>query len=306
MSISRRTLLKYLAGLTVSAPLAGAGYGFGVEPAWLDVTETDITLPGLAPAFDGFRIALVSDLHYGSYLPLARLERVVRLVNALDADLIALTGDMVSQPKTLDYLALRAQGLTLKEWPRSPDADAVFGVCIPQVAQMQARLGALAVLGNHDHWVDGAAARRHLAQNGIELVENRHRVLIRDGARLVVAGVGDLWAGVQDLNAAFAGAPAADQAPRILLCHNPDYAANRAVAGHGVRLMLCGHTHGGQVYLPGLGAPILPIRHREFARGLVRTAWGQVYISRGIGQTSPPVRVLTRPEVAILRLRMGS
>ncbi len=72
MSISRRELLNYLAGLAVSAPLAGAGYGFGVEPAWLDVTETDVALPGLALAFDGFRIALVSDLHYGSYLPLAR------------------------------------------------------------------------------------------------------------------------------------------------------------------------------------------------------------------------------------------
>ncbi len=70
--------------------------------------------------------------------------------------------------------------------------------------------------------------------------------------------------------------------------------------------MLCGHTHGGQVTLPGLGAPILPIRHREFARGLVRTAWGQVYISRGIGQASPPVRVLTRPEIVVLRLRIGS
>lgn len=306
MSISRRELLKYLAGLAVSAPLVGAGYGFGVEPAWLDVTETDVALPGLAPAFDGFRIALVSDLHYGSYLPLARLERVVRLVNALDADLIALTGDFVSRPRAKAYLTVLAQGPSDGELDRSAVAEALFGDCITRMAQMRARLGALAVLGNHDHWLNAAAARRALAQNGIELVENRHRVLTRDGTQLVAAGVGDLYEGVQDLDAAFAGAPPAGQAPRILLSHNPDYAANRAVAGHGVRLMLCGHTHGGQVTLPGLGAPILPIRHREFARGLVRTAWGQVYVSRGIGQASPPVRVLTRPEIAVLRLRIGS
>ncbi len=184
-------------------------------------------------------------------------------------------------------------------------AEALFGVCIPQVAQMQSRLGALAVLGNHDHWLDAAAARRPLAEAGIGLVENRHRVL----ARMAPAGGGGrgrpLGRGAGP-GCRIRRAPPADQAPRILLSHNPDYAANRAVAGHGARLMLCGHTHGGRVTLPGLGVPILPIRHREFARGLVNTAWGQVYISRGIGQTSPPVRVLTWPEIASLRLRIGS
>lgn len=302
MDISRRQLLKYLAGLTVCAPLAVAGYGFGLEPAWLDVTETDVALPGLASAFDGFRIALVSDLHYGGYLPLARLERVVRLVNGLDADLIALTGDFVSEPRTAAYLADRVRGLSIAGWRRSSKADAVFGVCIPHLAQIRARSGALAVLGNHDHWVDAETGRWWLSQNGIGIIENRHRVFEDARGRLVVAGVGDLWEGQQDLDAAFAGAPAPEHAPRIVLCHNPDFAVNPSLARHRVSLLLCGHTHGGQVYIPGLGAPVLPIRHEEFARGLVRTAWGQVYISRGIGQASPPVRVLTRPEIALIRL----
>jgi uncharacterized protein len=303
MSISRRQFLAYLAGAALAVPLIGAGYGFGLEPAWLDVTETDIALPGLAPAFDGFRIALVSDLHYGGYLPLARLERVVRLVNELDADLIALAGDLVSQPRNATYLVDRARGLPVTNWRRSPSADAVFGVCVPQVAQMRARLGALTVLGNHDHWVDAAAGRAWLDRYGIGTIENRHHVIERAHDRLVVAGVGDLWEGTQDLDAAFAGAPPAEHAPRIVLCHNPDFAVDPHLARHRVSLLLCGHTHGGQVYVPGLGAPILPIRHKEFARGLVRTDWGQVYISRGVGQASPPVRVLSRPEIALIRLR---
>jgi hypothetical protein len=182
----------------------------------------------------------------------------------------------------------------------------VFVVCIPEIAGMRAREGALAVLGNHDHWLDAAVGRRYLAAHAIGLVENRHRVLARGGAQLVVAGVDDLWTGRQDLIAAFAGAPPADRAPRILLCHNPDFAVDPDLPRHGVRLMLSGHTHGGQVYLPGLGAPVLPIRHKQFARGLVKTAWGYVYVTRGIGQTSPPARVLTRPEVAVIRLQGGS
>ena len=95
------------------------------------------------------------------------------------------------------------------------------------------------------------------------------------------------------------------RAQRILLCHNPDFAVDASVAQNRVTLMLSGHTHGGQVYLPGLGTLVLPIRHRQFARGLVRTDWGQVYISRGIGLVAPPVRLLTRPEIALLRLRPG-
>lgn len=303
MNPDRRRTLKYLLGAAVGLPLLGAGYGFGIEPAWLEVTHTDIWLPSLPAPFDGLRIAHVSDIHYGSYLPLARLERLVRLVNDLDADLIAFTGDFVSEPASLAYLRDRARGRPIPYFRQSPHAEQVFGACIPLVAQMQARLGAVAVLGNHDHWLNAAVGRRYLAENGIHLVENSHVVVEQGGAQLVLAGVDDLWEGEQDLDRAFAAAPPPLLAPRILLCHNPDYAVNPALPAHSISLMLSGHTHGGQVAIPGLGAPILPIRHKEFARGLVQTAWGQVYVSRGIGQITPPVRILTRPEVALLRLR---
>lgn len=188
---------------------------------------------------------------------------------------------------------------------RSPNAEAVFGGCLPRLAQIAAPYGSLAVLGNHDHWVDARVGRGHIAAAGIHLVENRHVVLERAGAALVVAGVDDLWEGGQDLEKAFAGAPPAAQAQRILLCHNPDYAVDPALRRQQVSLMLSGHTHGGQVTIPGWGAPILPIRNRQFARGLVDTLWGQVYVSRGIGQATPPVRVFTRPELAVIHLRVA-
>lgn len=302
MAISRRRFLKYALAAMVGAPAAGGGYAFGLEPAWLQVTHTDIALPSLPPAFAGFRIALVSDLHYGAYLPIDRLRRVVRMVNDLAVDLIAFGGDFVSEPRSAAYLRDRVLGQPLSTFRQSPAAEAVFGVCIPLVAQMRARLGSVAVLGNHDHWVDAAVGRRYLAEHGIPLLENRHVIFDQDEAQLVVAGVGDLWEGVQDLPQTFAGAPPAEIAPRILLSHNPDFAVDPEVGRHGIRLMLSGHTHGGQVYVPGIGSPILPIQHKQFVRGLAPTAWGQVYISRGIGSVSPPLRVLTRPEIAVLRL----
>lgn len=302
--LSRRDFLKLLLAAGVGLPAAAAGYSLRVEPAWIEVTHTEIALPGLPAAFDGFRIAHLSDLHYGTYLPLGRLERVVEMVNALQPDLVALTGDYVSEPVTATYLRNRILDLPNPGFRRSPNAEAVFGTCIPLLGKIQASYGSLAVLGNHDHWVDAQVGRAHLSAAGIRLVENRHTVLEGGGAKLVVAGVGDFWEGFQNLDAAFAGAPRASEAPRLLLCHNPDYAVAGAVERLRVSLMLCGHTHGGQVTIPGFGPPLLPIYHREFARGLVRTAWGQVYVSRGIGQTTPPVRLFTRPEIAMIQLRV--
>ena len=302
-ALTRRQFLK-LGLAAASIPLLAGIYTVKVEPAWLDVTYTDIFLPGLPAPFDGYRIAHVSDLHFddGHYMPLSRIQRVVELVNAEQPDIIIHTGDFVSEPHTRAYMAARYRGKH-PGFMNSPNAEKVFGPCIATIDAMQARDGALAVLGNHDHWVDADVARKNLANSSIRLIENSHAVIQREGAQLVIAGVDDLWTGDQLPEQAFAGAPSPQQAPRILLSHNPDYAVDPAVADHSVQLMLSGHTHGGQVYVPGLGAPILPIEHKEFARGLVPTSWGQVFISRGIGVITPPVRFLTRPEVAILRLR---
>jgi uncharacterized protein len=303
--MNRRDFLKLLLVAGLGLPAAATAYALEVEPAWIEVTQTDVFIPGLPAPFDGLRLAHLSDLHFGTYLPLRRLEHVVDQVNSLGVDLVALTGDYVSEPVTATYMRDRIMRLPNPVFRRSPNAEAVFGTCIPRLAQIEAPYGLLAVLGNHDHWVDAAVGRKHLAAAGIRLVENRHVVLERGGAALVVAGVDDLWEGEQDLKAAFSGAPPAGEAPRLLLCHNPDFAVDPTVDLHRVSLMLSGHTHGGQVTVPGLGAPLLPIENRQFARGLVRTAWGQVYVSRGIGQTTPPVRFMTRPEIAVIKLCVG-
>ncbi len=273
-----------------------------VEPSWIEVTHKKIPIPGLKPQFEGFRIAHVSDIHVGTWITQPQLQEVVDLVNEQDADLIVHTGDFVGVQKTRTFYhqwrESRRNGTTM----HSPDAERLFNSSIPVVAQMKAKFGAISVLGNHEHWVDVDVARYYLKEYNIRLLENSSEQVTIDGASINFAGVGDLWAGKQDLVKAFAGTPPASVAPRIVLSHNPDFADDPQVPRNKVSFMLSGHTHGGQVTIPGFGPPLLPIKNRRYAKGLVDTEWGWIYITKGVGCTTPPIRLFTRPEIAVLEL----
>ena len=156
------------------------------------------------------------------------------------------------------------------------------------------------VLGNHDHWEGINASRAAQAQAGIpELLNSNAPITLTwpRGARLWLAGVGDLWEDEQNLGQALAGVRAREAA--ILLSHNPDYADQ--VNDPRVKLILAGHSHGGQVVIPGMGPVITPCR-RKYASGLIKTNTGQMYVSRGLGVIAPPVRFNCRPELALIIL----
>lgn len=273
-----------------------------IEPSWVELTHTIIPIPGLKPQFAGFRIAHVSDIHKGTYLSQKQLQEVIELVNAQNVDLIAHTGDFVGVRKNIDYYNARRASRKWDVAAHLPGAEDLYKACIPSLATMRAKYGSIAVLGNHEHWADVDLARKYLKDYGIKLLENSSQLITIGGASLNFAGVGDLWEGEQDLDTAFAGSLDSAEAPRIVLSHNPDFADNPQVDRHKVALMLSGHTHGGQVTIPGIGAPVVPINNKRYIKGLVDTKWGKVFISRGIGCTTPPIRLFTRPEVAVLEL----
>lgn len=302
MKLSRRAFLKGTLITATALPFVTAGYGFMVEPSWIETTLTRIPIPKLKPAFEGFRLVLVSDIHVGTYISQEQLQEVVDLVNQLDADLIIHTGDFVGVQKTSafyhEWRNARRNGTAI----HSPDAERLFNSSIPVISSMKSRFGAVAVLGNHEHWTDADVARRYLKEYGIRLLENTHEVLTIEDASLTFAGVDDLWEGEQDLRKAFVGAPSTSDSPRIVLSHNPDFADSPQVPENKVAFMLSGHTHGGQVTIPGFGPPLLPINNRRYARGLVETDWGLIYITKGVGCTTPPIRLFTRPEIAVLEL----
>lgn len=282
VSLGRRGFLVRGALGAAALPAAGfGGYASLVAPQRLRLREERIALAGLPPSLEGLRIAHVSDTHYGPFVSLPFLEGVVEQVNGLEADLLVLTGDYVHRT------------------PRAiPEGIALLG-------RMRARLGAVAVLGNHDHWEGADAVREALRRQGIALVENRCLYVGRDGlsgspGELCIAGVGDLWDGVVDPRAALSSVP--PETPRILLSHNPDV-AEMIPEGMRVDLMMSGHTHGGQIRLPILGAPGTPSRYGEkYLGGLCDGPRCPVLVSRGVGITGIPVRFGVPPEIGLVTL----
>jgi predicted MPP superfamily phosphohydrolase len=272
--MDRRKFLKR-AGLTaLGAGVVGAVYPF-LEAKWCRVVRQTIALPNLPPPFRGTTVALLADVHHGPYVPLDYIRHVVGLTNSLKPDIVMLVGDYVS--RSPDYIA---PGIT-------------------ELGKLEAPLGRFAVRGNHDNWESESISRAALAEAKLPDLNNTGVWLEHGGARLRVCGVGDLWTDEQDTAAALGDATPDDAV--VLLSHNPDFV--ETLRDPRVGLVLSGHTHGGQVVVPGFGAPIVPSRYgQKYLYGLVQGPCTQVFISRGVGTVSPPVRFLCRPEVVLITL----
>lgn len=244
----------------------------------IEVTESRVSIPGLPESFRGFRIVHLTDIHHGLYLPLAAVMDAVALANRLRPDLVVLTGDFVTfSPAFVEPVA------------------AVLGM-------LRARYGVYAVLGNHDFRVGADLIARSLRREKIEVLRNSHAAVRRHGHALYVAGIDDLRYHA-DLSRALRGIPFG--APTVLLSHNP--AIIRRAARNAVSLVLSGHTHGGQVRLPGLAAILgrFPEQTR-FKVGLDRLGATQIYVSRGIGTVVLPLRYRCPAEIPRLHLQPAS
>jgi len=260
-------------------------YGYRVEPTWLEVNRFEVPITNLSPAFAGFRIVQLSDFHCSRQVTPAYLSEAVHLAQAETPDLVVLTGDFIHR----GYKYVNAVAKPL--------------------ARLSAPHGVFAVLGNHDFSVRNALGFRRyrhlhravanaLSAHGIRVLQNESVHLNRHGASLHLIGVEDLWSRVCDLDSAFADLPAS--VPCVVLAHNPRTVEH--LAGRRCDLMLSGHTHGGQVHLPGLGRPTLSRRARRLAAGMYRHGTTQVYVNKGVG-FGFRFRFGVRPEVAVLTLQ---
>lgn len=259
---------------TIKSALAQAARHALTEPFMLSIERQEIHLRRLPARLDGLRIVHLSDLHYGPLVNPAHLERAVSAANELRPDLIALTGDYISQ-------------------------DRIYAApCAEVVGKLRARYGVYAVLGNHDHWTDATLIADLFRAEGV-------RVLINEGSRMDVrgetfwlAGVDDTMVGLEDLSLALAGSRAGEF--KLLLAHNP--VILRRAARANVDLVLSGHTHGGQVTWRSeknrSGRP-----RRRMLRGLGRRSNTQIYVTRGLGTVVLPIRYGCPPEISVLELR---
>jgi len=277
---SRRAFLKHALRLTGAVSLellGGALYVRYGEPVWLKTEHITVPISSLPPSFDGYRLVQLSDIHLTGETSYRTAQRAVDIALALNPDLIVLTGDYVTRSVDQSRLANTLKPLAA--------TNAVY-----------------AILGNHDHWTDAASVRRGLDSAGIPELQNEHTEIKRGGASLWLAGIDDIWVQKHNIYQALHGIP--EGAATILLAHEPDFADTVVQTGR-VSLQLSGHSHGGQVRIPGVGiAPITPYLGSKYVRGLFNLGSMHLYTNRGVGNLHP-VRLNCRPEVTEITLRQA-
>ena len=280
--ISRRAFLRGAAAL-VALPAASTVWAREVEPFWLDLHDVPLTIPGLPRAFDGLRVAQLTDLHMDDHVPLAYLRRVIERVNAAKPDIVLITGDVVNHSM---------------EWI-DPAAELLAGLDAPRFVSF----------GNHDYvpWnarpgpftVIADPLEIALRDTGCTVLRNRASSIDRGGEKLWIVGIEDLWSTRFSPADAFQGLDGR-KLTILTMSHNPDSAPH--VVPYLPRLILAGHTHGGQIRVPLLGAPLLPLVDRRFDQGLFALENAcQMYVSRGVGFLMR-ARFCCRPEVPVFVL----
>lgn len=276
--MDRRTFLKSSAGLLGAAgamALSGCAAISYTEANWLAVERVTVPVPGLPAAAEGFTLALMSDFHLYPYTQLDLMQRAVAMTNELQPDAVALVGDFVLE-----------------------QAESIFDLA-PVLAGINATHGIFAALGNHDYWTNPHVVEQGLRESGISVLKNSGVPLGGSQDLLYLAGLDDGWSGQMDLAAALAARPGA--LPTVMLMHEPDFADGIAPTGQ-VALQLSGHSHGGQVRIPGVGAPVLPTYGEKYDMGLYQLEGMWLYTTRGVGVIGPPVRINCRPEITHITL----
>lgn len=259
-------------GLTFALAL----WGVFIRRRWVKEREVEIEIPGLPQAFDGYRIAQLSDLHIGGLTPRAFGESWAKRANAHGADLVAVTGDMVTS------------GTAFHE-----DIATVVG-------KLEAPDGVMVAMGNHDYFGEGQPLVGLLRDKGARVLRNEGVTVEREGDKIYVAGIDDNWS--RRDNIAKALSEREEGMVTILLAHDPVMFPKAKDAG--IELTLAGHTHGGQVALPFFPRilNLANLTHKHFL-GLYREGTSALYVHAGLGTTGPPVRLGVAPEIAILVLR---
>jgi hypothetical protein len=275
----RQFLARVTGGAIGVAAVGGAALGAKTALGAHDVTTIEIALAKLPPALDGFSIAQVSDLHIGLTIGHDFVADVVAATNAIGADVIVLTGDIVDGP--VGYVAERAAPL----------------------AQLRASHGVFAVTGNHEYYSNADAWIPVLEKLGLVFLRNERVPMTRAGASFDLVGIDD-WtaAGHPGHGADLAGALAGRDPSRatVLLAHQPRQVHD--AARHGIDLQLSGHTHGGQIWPWHYAARL---QQGGFLSGLDRVGDTWLFTSRGVGYWGPPVRVGAAPEIVKIVLRAG-
>jgi predicted MPP superfamily phosphohydrolase len=252
-------------------------YAFVIEPMRLVVRKTTITLPAWPGELRDLRVTVFSDLHVGPpHITLGRLRGIVEEANATEADLILMPGDFVETP--------------LRWRMAEPEAIAA------ELNRLRAKAGVFATLGNHDWWYDSTRVRQALEKEGIRVLDDQAVKIEHRGKTFWLVGFADQWMGHPRIDATLK--QITDDAPALAFTHNPNLFP--AIPAR-IALTIAGHTHGGQIWLPFIGRPV--ISDQRYHIGHIIEGGRHLFVTPGIGTSIWPVRFGVPPEISLLTIK---
>lgn len=283
--ISRRRFIRGAALGTLGFCTACAVDAWGIEPEWIELVELELPLKNPGRNLVGLKMVHISDLHLSRTVSEEYLRRCIQRVNRQEPDIVVLTGDYVTYDSR----------------------DRFKKKVVEIIGQLRSKHGVFACLGNHDYGVmrrrgPGRQGVLHylinaLQAEGVAVLRNEAFGLDIGDDRLWLVGLGDLWSGDFKPDQAFRQVTTDD--PTIVLAHNPDCVEQ--LTSYRAEMIMSGHTHGGQVRLPLLGSPFLPIRNRRFSSGMFDLDDRKLYVNRGLGRLGR-IRFNCRPEITVFTL----
>lgn len=283
----------YLAVTLLATGILGISYAYFIEPHRLVINRSKVAVKGLQPAFQELKILAISDIHGGSHgVDEAKILEVVKKANSEIPDIIVLLGDYVSE--NLEHTEIKM--------PMAIVAENLKG--------LKAKYGVYAVLGNHDGWYNDGDVASQLTRIGYKVLQNQAVVIEKDGKKLTLLGLKDHmkaenWQQFSNENRQVL-TNIGDTGDVIALEHSPDIlpiVTGDLSISPNLRLMIAGHTHGGQVWLPVIGSPIIPSSYgQKYAYGHIRENGVDMFVTTGIGTSILPFRFMMPPEIAVLEL----